>query len=39
MMNDHNEPVRELTEVFSNLYFKSATNIEVVIKDEVMLMF
>lgn len=37
MMNDYEESVREVTEIFSNLYFKSVTNLEVVIKDEVML--
>lgn len=36
-MNDYEESVREVTEIFSNLYFKSVTNLEVVIKDEVML--
>lgn len=39
MMNDYDKLVRELTEIFSNLYFESVTNLEVVIKDEVMLMF
>lgn len=38
-MKDYHKLVRELTEIFSNLYLKSVTNLEVGIKDEVMLMF